>query len=141
MTINAETSVRIAAPMDRVWSALSDLESYRHWNSRTHFSESAVLGQKLWMRVKLFGLWLPVPATIQSCSLRDGLRWQGGIPSIYTGSHYFRLVDDGDGGSLLIQGEDFAGVSVRLLWPLLKTELHGLYEAMNREIKAHCEQS
>jgi hypothetical protein len=140
MTANAETSVRIDAPVDQVWSILSDLEGYGHWNSRTYFSGTPALGARLRMRVKLFGLWLSVPVTLQSYSLADGVRWKGGIPALYTGSHYFRVVDDGDGGTVLVQGEDFSGVFVSLIWPLLKTELYGLYEGMNREVKAHCEQ-
>jgi hypothetical protein len=140
MTVSAETSVRIDAPVKRVWSILSDLEGYGRWNSRTQFSGTPVLGARLRMRVKLFGLWISVPVTLQSYSLGDGVRWLGGIPALYTGSHYFRLVDNGDGGTVLVQGEDFSGAFVALIWPLLKTELYGLYEGMNREIKACCEQ-
>ena len=83
---------------------------------------------------------IDAPVTLERYSLGDGVRWQGGIPALYTGNHYFRLVDDGGGGTVLVQGEEFSGVFVALLWPLLKTELYGLYEGMNCEIKACCEQ-
>lgn len=135
MSINAETRVDIPACRDEAWQRLSDLPGYAGWNSRTRFDRPPVVGRAQPMRVKLFGLWLKVPVTIESCDIDTGLRWRGGLPGLYTGSHYFRLESTGADNCRLIQGEDFNGIMVPLLWPVLKRELHGLYEGMNRELR------
>ncbi len=93
------------------------------------------------MHVKLLGFWLVVPVKIQSCNVKDGLRWQGGIPLIFTGSHYFKLEVLGEDKTRFIQGEDFNGICVPLLLPFLKKALNELYQGMNKDIKNHCENS
>lgn len=139
MSVNAETSVTIQAPIEKVWQRLSQLESYASWNARTRFHQQPKLGQTQKMRVKLFGLWLSVPVKIQSFNFSDGIRWQGGIPGLYTGSHYFRLQAGKNDTTTLIQGEDFEGVLVPALWPVIKKELQSLYEGMNQDLKSVCE--
>lgn len=135
MARNAETQVMIPASHDAVWQKLSDLPAYAAWNSRTHFDRPPVVGRRQRMRVKLFGLWMRVPVTIESCDPTHGLRWRGGLPGLYTGSHYFRIESAGPGSCRFIQGEDFNGILVPALWPLLKGELQSLYEGMNRELR------
>jgi hypothetical protein len=137
--LTVETAIDINASKTLVWQTLSKLHEFHQWNSRTHFSSPAVLGEKQTMRVKLFGFWLSVSVIIQTYDSENGLRWQGGIPGLYTGSHYFSLQQKPDGTTNLTQGEDFKGVFVPLMWPFLKHELNSLYAAMNKELKAQCE--
>lgn len=138
MKRNLEIRTPIAAPVPAVWQALADLRRYRLWNSRTHFRAAPALGHWQLMQVKLFGLWLPVPVVIQRCDAAGGLRWQGGLPGLFTGSHYFRVEPDG-AGAHLIQGEDFDGLLVGPLWRRMEPELLGLYRAFGNALKARCE--
>jgi hypothetical protein len=141
VTQTIETTVDIDATIHKVWYALSHLEQFKSWNSATWFNLKPIVGKKQTMHVKLLGLWLAVPVKIQHCSLNEGLRWQGGIPFIFTGSHYFKLETLGDEKTRMIQGEDFQGICVPLLLPFLRKALNTLYQGMNRDIKHHCENS
>lgn len=138
-TVHVETCVNIHASKETVWRVLSDLQAYGTWNIRTHFDQTPTLNVKQVMRVKLFGVWLSVPVIIQTVDINDGLRWQGGITGIYTGSHYFKIIENSGGGITLYQGEDFHGIFVPLMWPFLKRELNGLYVSMNVALKKRCE--
>ena len=139
IVLNAETSVHIHAHKNLCWSELSALQFYPGWNSRTHFHCKAVVGKRLTMTVKLFSFWLKVPVTIEHVDADRGLRWTGGLRGLFTGSHYFSLQCHGDGTTTLVQGEDFDGVLVRFLWPILHKELKGLYQGFNQEFKQRCE--
>lgn len=134
-----ETTTKINKPIAEVWRVLSSLESYGNWNSATRFSGKPEVNRWLLMKVKLFGLWGVVPVKIQSLCSDEGVRWMGGIPLLVTGSHYFKLIEDGDGTTELIQGEDFKGLLVPLLIPLLKKELLALYQDFNDSFKQFCE--
>ena len=138
-----ETSIFIDAPLADVWRSLSDIGSYNRWNSRTRFDDANGIveqGQRLTMVVRLFGFWLKVPVVIEYASEAKGLRWVGGISGLYRGSHYFHLQAVGN-RTRLVQGEDFYGAIVPVLFPLIKRELNRLYNGMNQELKVKCEQA
>jgi len=139
MTFNMETKTEINAPLNKVWEVLSDFEQYKTWNSLTLFDKKPELGKTQIMKVKLFGRWLAVPIRIQNYSKEEGVRWRGGIASVFTGSHYFKLESLGENKTLLIQGEDFEGFSVRLALPLMKGSLNKLYAGINSDLKRVCE--
>ncbi len=136
---NLETTIDINAPADKVWQVLSKLEAYPVWNKRCSFNKSARLHQWQMMRVTLFSCPLKVPVKIQRFDADAGLRWVGGIPGCYTGSHYFAIEALSDKRCRFIQGEDFNGVLVRVMWPFLETELLSLYNSMNEAIKHRAE--
>ncbi|CAA0092080.1 Uncharacterised protein [BD1-7 clade bacterium] len=131
-------AVTIHAPIDEVWRHLSAIEQYPQWNRRAtfdHKNQPVIAGRKLRMRVRLFGVVVPVPAVIECLEHQQELRWKGGIPGIYTGSHYFRLEAAGK-DTIMVQGEDFQGVAVPLLWPVIKAELHRLYAEVAEDLAA-----
>ncbi|CAA0103750.1 Uncharacterised protein [BD1-7 clade bacterium] len=131
-------AVTVHAPIDEVWRHLSAIEKYPQWNRRAtfdHKNQPVVTGRKLRMRVRLFGMTVSVPAVIECLDHNRELRWKGGIPGIYTGSHYFRLTSEGN-ETVLVQGEDFNGIAVPLLWPVIKAELHRLYAEMSDDLAA-----
>ena len=133
------SGIEIEATGDRVWQNLSDLEQYRHWNRSTRFNTAPKAGKVQLMLVKLGVLWLPVPVLIQHCNARQGLRWIGGIPGLITGSHYFQPQAIDQNRSRLAHGEDFSGLLVPVLLPLLSKVLDALYDTINSDIKAQCE--
>lgn len=140
--LNAETKIKLQATPEEAWQVLKDLANFNQWNTRTSFTPNnndITVGKKLTMRVKLFSLWLNVPVMIQSYDKENGLRWVGGIPGLYRGSHYFYCKKQGD-QTVFIQGEDFTGLLVPLMWPMLKKELMGLYESGNLSFAKFFEQ-
>ena len=134
MKQNLEVHHTIAAPAELVWERLLALPAYPEWNRRTQFRRAAKVGERLIMRVRLFGVRLAVPVVIESCSREAGLRWRGGIPGVFMGSHYFRIEAVGDRQSRLIQGEDFDGRLVGVLMPMLRSELLGLYQGFGEDL-------
>lgn len=130
-----ESAVEIDAPFDTVWATVANLPVYQQWNRATRFAVPAVVGKLQTMRVKLGPLWLAVPVLIQHCDAQQGLRWVGGIPGLITGSHYFRVESLGENRVRLVQGEDFAGLLVPVLLPLLGGILGTLYAGINADTK------
>jgi hypothetical protein len=55
------------------------------------------------------------------------------------GSHYFRLSSTDDGSTELRHGEDFRGLAVPVLLPLLRTELTSFHERINAGLKQRAE--
>lgn len=129
------TSIDIDAPAGQLWQLVGTLECYAGWNSATVFRTPAKAGRIQLMRVKLGGLWLPVPVLIQHCDQHNGLRWIGGIPGLITGSHYFCIEPVDAQRSRLVQGEDFTGLLVPLLLPLLGSVLNSLYSSINHDVQ------
>ena len=58
---------------------------------------------------------------------------------MFVGSHYFKFQEKDEETLTFIQGEDFTGILVLLLWPVMKKELQSLHLSMNSEIKQECE--
>ena len=138
-TKTVETSVAIQAPANKVWAVVGTLEHYKSWNRATLFGRAATPGKLQLMRVRLGALWLPVPVLIRHCDARQGLRWTGGIPGLITGSHYFRVEAGDETHARLVQGEDFSGLLVPVLLPLLDSTLAALYAGINADAKAASE--
>lgn len=133
------SAIDIHAPDELVWHTLEDLQRYRAWNQATRFNTAPKVGKIQLMMVRLGTLWLPVPVLIQHCNAQQGLRWIGGIPGLITGSHYFRTQAIDRNRTRLEQGEDFFGLLVPLLLPLLDNVLGTLYDNINVDAKAWCE--
>ena len=139
MTIQVETNTLIQAPAEQVWEVLSRLDLFKDWCARTSFKQDADIGDSLLMRVKLYAFPLLVPVKIQHKQMKQGLRWRGGIRGVYVGSHYFQVKAVDEKSCALIQGEDFYGFLVPILWPLIRKELHRLYNSFNDDLKRYCE--
>jgi hypothetical protein len=80
-----------------------------------------------------------IPVKNLTYDLQGGVRWRGGIPFVFTGSHYFKLEKQAGDKTQFIQGEDFKGIAVWLLLPLMRKTLHTLYHGGNGNIKGFCE--
>ena len=65
------------------------------------------------------------------------LRWLGrlGVPRLFDGEHYFRLIPEGD-GTRLIHGERFRGL---LLWVMDVRQFRPSFECANAALKTRAE--
>jgi hypothetical protein len=134
-----ETRVRIVAPVGVVWQVLTDTAAFAEWTDDVGFRDALRAGASLPMRVRLFGVRLTVPVALEAVEPERELRWRGGPPGVFVGSHYFRLGAAPDGGTELVHGEDFRGVAVPLLLPVLRGELLRLYGRINDGLRGRAE--
>jgi len=138
---NLETRVVITAPPERVWAVLADARAFEEWCDDVQFPEAPSEGARVPMRVRLFGVRLTVRVVFETIDGPHELRWRGGPGGLFEGSHYFRLAPAEDGGTELRHGEDFEGLALPLLFPILKSELGSFYERINVAVKRRAEGS
>src|SRR5512145_1077348 len=129
------TQIDLHARAARVWAALTDFSSYRAWNPAIRSIEGT-LAEGMCLRLNLrretlrapwhgpvralkalaFRAWCAMNdmrITVRVTKVRPGreMRWMGtlSVPNMFTGEHYFRLVENRDGEVRLIQGERYTG--------------------------------
>ncbi len=141
MKESPEVKIEINAPSSIVWQVLAGLDKYSEWSTRVKFSGKARQGATVKMTVKLFKFWLNVPVLLETVKEEQEFRWLGGPGILFSGSHYFKLQksDTDPDSTLLIQGEQFRGLCVSILLPIMKGQLLGLYEDINRDLKKRAE--
>jgi hypothetical protein len=139
--VNHETEIVIAAPRPEVWSHLIDFERHGEWSTTFALRGQAKIGERGRVLFHLFGIPSTYPISLVTIDEARELRWEGGPHGIMQGSHYFRLEPDGPIGdrTRFIHGEDFSGVAVPLLWPVLLRVIGPAYEGFNQELKRRVE--
>lgn len=131
----------IAAPAADVWLHLVDFERHGEWSTTFALDGRAKVGERGRVRFRVFGMSLSYPISLVTVDQARELRWQGGPGGLIRGSHYFRLEPAGPAGdrTRFVHGEDFSGVAVPLLWPVLLRVIGSAYEGFNRELKQRVE--
>lgn len=145
MQINTELA--IDAPASDVWKVLTDFTSYPQWNPViTRIEGSPIVGEKISFKICVFPkIELPIMACeiLIASEQNKELRWRGpAVPildALVTGEHFFMVQAMGETKSRFIHGENFSGLVVPALTPLLQTRLTALYSAMNKALKERCE--
>jgi hypothetical protein len=138
------TSIRIAAPPEKVWNILTDFASYPEWNPFVRSLEGEVkTGNRILVKI--------VPPGQKGMTFRPRVlafdrnrrfEWLGHLlfPGIFDGAHSFELIRHEDGTTTLVQAERFRGILV----PFLKKTLNGPtlngFRQMNEAMKERAEQ-
>ncbi len=137
------TEVEIAAPIEAVWEALTDLGAYQEWNPFIVSAEGAAeVGERLTNRLQPPGgkamTFKPTVTVVESAATFE---WLGrlGLPGVFDGRHRFDLVASQNGGTLLTQSEQFDGILVRFMRSSLDTRTKAGFVAMNAALKARVE--
>lgn len=137
------TEIRIAAPTDVVWAALTDLAAYSDWNPFIVSAEGrAEVGEQLINRMQApGGRAVTLKPTVTVAEPEVALEWLGhvGLPGVFDGRHRFDLAPSGDGGTLVTHSEQFDGLLVRLMRASLDTGTMAGLVAMNEALKARVE--
>ena len=136
---HTQTRIVIPAPLSEVWAALADLDAYPRWNPLIRLAPWGRAGLReggrAWLTLKLTKIPTVVPVVVEVASGEE-LRWIGGPPGLFRGRHYFRLREV-EGGTELIHGEDFEGLLLPLMWPVMAGQLDRLYQRVNDSLATH----
>ncbi|GAM23406.1 hypothetical protein SAMD00019534_065810 [Acytostelium subglobosum LB1] len=79
----------------------------------------------------------PVVAVVEP---NHQLRWRGKLwfTGLFDGEHFFQAVNNNDGSTKFVHGENFSGILVPLLGSLI-TKTEGDFNKMNEELKKRVE--
>jgi len=138
MAYQIKTEIRIDADPALVWKVFSDFESYPKWNPFVR-KLSGQVAEGSQIKVELPGMNF-APKVL---AFRENLelRWRGHLlfKGLFDGEHYFQLVDNGDGSTTFIHGENFKGLLVGLFKEKLETETAQGFKEMNEALKQRVE--
>ena len=140
------TEIEINAPALRVWEILTDFASYPQWNPfilevKGVVSPGATVpyrfefprgGLRIWARAKILKF-----------EPEKELRWAAHFltPRVFNGEHYFAITSTSGSSSVFRHGEIFSGLTVPLVWPILRAKGPDAYESLNKALKQRAETS
>lgn len=142
--VHVRTEIDIEAPVSRVWSILTDFQSYPEWNPLV----SKVWGKpgfKEWLAIRLetpLPLPLVLPVRIHTFVPNKEFSWLGEFPLLsflVSGDHYFHLEARSESKTRFVHGERFDGLLVDQVETVLEAQARPLYEAMNRALQKRAE--
>jgi hypothetical protein len=108
----------------KVWSALTDLEGYQHWNPRIRLSGKASLGAVVDYSIDTnrFGKTLAATATIITYDKPVEFAWRTGLNGILLFEDSYKIAVD-PAGTRLLHELRFSGVFAWLWYGLMKRRL------------------
>lgn len=127
MATTIQTSVRINAPVEKVWEIFSDFSAYESWNPFIRSLEvkgTPQTGDRIRVQLTPPGqrgmTFTPKVIGFRRC---HSLEWVGKlyVPGLFDGRHRFELTAHPDGTTTFVQTETFRGILV----PFLKRMLNG----------------
>lgn len=137
--MHIQTEIHIEAQPEEVWSALTDIASYRDWNPY-HVSVRSegdlAPGVRLTVEIdKPNGERLTIRPRVLRMEADRELTWGGGPRGIFHGEHTFVLEPSGN-GTRLVHSEVFKGLAVRFA---SLGSIEDGYNLMNRALKDYVE--
>ena len=137
------TEIEISAPVDQVWTILTDFAQFPTWNSFVTQADGEIReGARLRVRIEPpGGRAMTFMPTVVRAAPHEELRWLGRLllPGLFDGEHSFRLSPTTGGGTRFVQREQFRGLLVPLLWNSVSTSTKRGFEAMNAALKERAE--
>ncbi len=131
--------IEISATPQRVWSILTDFESYPRWNpfirslsgEPKEGSRLKVLMQPPGSRGMAFN-----PVVLKAEPGKE-LRWLGHlfVPGLFDGEHRFVIEPTGGNPLIFTQSEKFKGLLVPLFWKSLDRDTREGFSQMNEALK------
>ncbi len=143
MAASITTQISINASPERVWSVLTDFESYPKWNP---FIQSivgnAAVGNQITARInppESKGMTFK-PVVLAFTPYKE-FRWIGKLffKGLFDGEHKFEIIDNLNGTSTFIHSEKFSGLLVGLFQKQLEQNTKKGFELMNEQLKKRAE--
>ncbi|MCO6484670.1 MAG: SRPBCC domain-containing protein [Saprospiraceae bacterium] len=136
------TSIRIAAPPQKVWEVLTNVTAYPEWNPFIRRLEGKLApGTRLDVEIHPpGGSAMRFRPVVLEATMPVVLKWKGKllIKGLFDGEHAFRLAPDAGGGTIFHHEEEFTGWLVPLLSGALVRTEQG-FHAMNEALRRRCE--
>ncbi len=139
------TEIEIDAPINEVWSILTDFTRHAEWNPfireiSGELRKGAQLQVNLGAPGKRAMRFKPI---VQMVETEKAFRWLGHlfIPGLFDGEHIFELETAGKNTTRFIQREKFNGILVGIFRKSLDTDIKSGFIAMNEALKKEVEKS
>jgi hypothetical protein len=137
------TEIEIDAPVNKVWSILTDFSRQAEWNPfireiSGELRRGAQLQVNLGPPGKRAMKFKPI---VQLVEPEKAFRWLGHlfIPGLFDGEHIFELETAGKNATRFIQREKFSGILVGIFRKSLDTDIKSGFIAMNEALKHRAE--
>jgi hypothetical protein len=139
---NIKTEILIKAPIEKVWSALTDFSNYSTWNPFIRKIEGTFQKDaKLEITIQPAGqksmIFRPQIININTYQFE----WLGqlGIPGIFDGQHRFELQPNSNEEVRFLHSENFSGLLSTPIFYLMNKSAKAGFEEMNQALKIRCE--
>lgn len=136
-----ESWIDIHAPVDDVWEALNDFDSWEKWNSFISIVEGKLdVGNKIKIKVVSPGMKAMIfEPSVYEIEENKKIAWGGGfLLFVYKGIHEFILEKIDDNTTRFKQTEKFQGPIVLLMKNMIQKTAIG-YLNMNEEFRSYLE--
>ena len=134
------TGIEINAPAESVWAALLDFSNYPKWNPFVReISGTPTVGSALSVHIKPEGgMGAKLTPMVVKVDENKIFAWKGkfGISGIFDGRHEFIIEKISADRVRFIQREEFTGILVPILWPMLRTNTRRGFEDMNQALRS-----
>lgn len=136
-----ETQILIEAPVELVWMAFVDFESYPKWNPFMSIHGQLVVGEKIKIEIKIKDKKSVFKPRVLSLEQERKLEWKGQLvhKRIFSGLHYFHFSPEGEGQTLFVHGEEFSGVFSKTIMRKIEVDTLNGFEEMNKALKQYAE--
>jgi hypothetical protein len=135
------SKIWIARPPNEVWAVLTDTAEFPSWNpSIQRLDGDLKTGGQITVEIGAPGQTQLFHSRLLDVTPNAALRWQGGFwpGGLFDAVHGFTLTPQ-DGGTLLVQSEQFTGLLVGIFTRSLIAETETGFAAMNEALKRRVE--
>ncbi|WP_435319988.1 SRPBCC family protein [Haloarchaeobius sp. TZWSO28] len=136
-----EAAIDIDAPVDVVWTVLTDFEQYSEWNPYiTDASGAATEGSRVEIRLTAQGgRTIRLEPRLDTVIENEVLEWSAQYlaPRLFHERHTIELEPFGEGQTNVVQHIEFTGLSTDQMFS--EASIRAGLEAMNRELKERTE--
>lgn len=138
-----ETKMTINAPIETVWTILSQFEAYSSWNPFIiSIKGKLALHETLNTIIISNGKENHFQPAVTVLEEGQRFEWLGKLPlGMFNGNHYFRLKKVNASTTEFIHGEHFSGWLSGLILLLIGKETTRGFKAMNEALKIKAEQA
>ena len=137
------TEIDIRATAEDIWKILMDFERFPEWNPFVRsITGEAKGGAGLKVRIEPEGgMGMTMTPMVIAAVETKKFAWKGKLlfAGLFDGQHEFILEDEGDGRTKFVHREEFSGILVPILWPMLEKNTTRGFNDMNAALKKRAE--
>jgi hypothetical protein len=141
--MNITTSITINATAEKVWSILTDFESYTLWNPFiSSITGEIKVGNTLQVTIAPpNGSAMKFKPTLLVANVHKELKWKGKLlfKGLFDGEHQFEIIDNKNGTVTFIQSEKFKGILVPFFRKMINVNTKNGFVLMNEKLKERAE--